>query len=57
MQKGKKFCEDLEGEGRKGNVFMLAKQLVSKNRDVVSASCVKDEDGKIVVEEDKLTEV
>ena len=38
----KKFCEDLEGEDRKGNVFRLVKQLVSKNRDVVSASCVKD---------------
>ena len=23
----KKFCEDLEGEDRKGNVFRLAKQL------------------------------
>ena len=53
----KKFCEDLEGEDRKGNVFRLVKQLVSKNRDVVSASCVKDDDGKIVVEEDKLMEV
>ena len=52
----KKFCEDLE-EDRKGNVFRLAKQLVSRNRDVVSASCVKDDDGKIVVEDDKLMEV
>ena len=33
-------------------MFRFAKQLVSKNRDVVSTSCVKD-DGKIVVEEDK----
>ena len=39
-------------------MFRLAKQLVSKNRDVVSASCVKDDDdGKIVVEEEKLMEV
>ena len=38
-------------------MFRLAKQLVSKNRDVVSASCVKDDDGEIVVEEDKLMEV
>ena len=51
----KKFCEDLEGEDEKGNVFRLAKQLVSKNRDVVSVSCVKDDGGKIVV--DKLMEV
>ena len=38
-------------------MFRLAKQLVNKDRDVVSASCVKDDDGKIVVEEDKLMEV
>ena len=38
-------------------MFRLAKQLVSKNRDVGSARCVKDDDGKIVVEEDKLMEV
>ena len=37
-------------------VFRLAKQLVSINRDVVSASCVKGDDGMIVVEEDKLME-
>ena len=42
---------------RKGNVFRVAKQLVRKNRDVVGARCVKDNDGKIVVEEDKLLEV
>ena len=54
MLSGRSFCEDLEGEDGKGNVFRLAKQLVSKNRDIVSASCVKD--GKILVEEDKLME-
>ena len=32
-------------------------QLVNKNRDVVSASGVKDNDEKIVVEKDKLMEV
>ena len=30
---------------------------MSKNREVVSVSCVKDDDVKIVVEEDKLMEV
>ena len=44
----KKFCEVLDRESRKGNVFRLAKQQVIKNRDVVGASCVKDDDGKIV---------
>ena len=38
-------------------MFRLAKQLVSKNRDVVSASCVKVMMGRFVVEEDKLMEV
>ena len=42
----------MEGEDGKGNVFRLAKQLVSKSRDVVSASRLKDDDEKIVVEED-----
>ena len=38
-------------------MFRVAKQLVRKNRDVVGAGCVKDNVGKIVVEEDKLLEV
>ena len=36
---------------KKGDVFRVAKQMVNRNRDVVGASCVKDSDGKIVVEE------
>ena len=52
-----KFCEELEDEDRKGNVFREAKQLVRKNRDVVGAGCVRDNVGKIVVEEEKLLEV
>ena len=53
----KKFCEDLEREDEKGNMFRVAKQMMSRNRDVVGASCVKGSDGKIVVQEDKLMEV
>ena len=44
-------------EDEKGNLFRVAKQLVKRNIDVVGANCVKDSDGKIVVEEDKLMEV
>ena len=51
------MCEDLDRKDGKGNVFRLAKQLVNKNKDVVGASCVKDNDGKIGVEEDKMMEV
>ena len=49
----KKFCEDLEREDEKGNVFRVAKQLLNRNRDV-GTNCVKDSDGKIVVVEDKV---
>ena len=52
-----KFCEKLEDVDRKGDVFRVAKQMVRKNRDVVGAGCVRDNVGKIVVEEDKLLEV
>ena len=38
-------------------MLRVAKQLVRKNRDVVGAGCVKDNVGKIIVEEDKLLEV
>ena len=41
----------------KGNLFRVIKQLVNRNRDIVGANCVKDSDGKIVVEEDRLMEV
>ena len=53
----KKFCEDLEREDEKGNLFRVAEQLVNKNIDVVGANFVKDSEGKIVEEEDKLMEV
>ena len=53
----KKFCEDLEREDEKGNLFRVAKQMVRRNRDIVGASCMKGSDGKIVVDEDKLMEV
>ena len=53
----KRFCEDLERENDKGNLFRVAKQLVNRNRDVVGTNCMKDSAGKIVMEEDKLMEV
>jgi len=35
----------------------IAKQIVRRNKDVVGGGCVKDADRKIVVDEDKMTEV
>ena len=53
MLRGRRSGEDLDREDGKGDVFRLAKQLVNKNRDVMGASCVKNNDEKIVFEEDK----
>ena len=41
----------------KGNVLMIAKHPVNRNRDVVGASRVKVSIEKIVVEEDRLMEI
>ena len=51
------FCENLERENDKGNLFRVAKQLVNRNRDVVGTNCMKDSVRKIVMEEDRLMEV
>ena len=52
-----RFCEDLEREDEKGNLFRVAKQLVNRNTDIVGANCVKNSDGKLEVKEDRLMEV
>jgi hypothetical protein len=52
-----KFGEMLESEDGKGNLFKVAKQMVKENKDVVGVGCVKDNDGKIVVEETEVKEV
>ena len=47
----------LDEEDRKGTVFRVAEQIVKKTGDNVGESCVKNRNGKIVVEEEKLMEV
>ena len=53
----KRFGEELDNENEKGNVFRVAKQIVNRNKDVVGAGCVKDTDGNVVVDDEKLMEV
>ena len=48
------FGERLQGEDRKGNLFGVVKQLVKENRDVTDGGSVKDEDGKVILDEEKL---
>ena len=52
----KKFGEMLDEEDGKGTVFRVAKQMVRSNRDVVGGGCVKDVNGKIVVDDTKILE-
>jgi hypothetical protein len=52
-----KLGESLDTEDGKGNLFRVVKQMVRKNKDVVGGGCVKDIEGKIVVEEEKIKEV
>ena len=53
----KKWGESLDREDGKGKVFRVVKQMVRRNRDVVGGGCIKDKQGKIVVEEEEIKEV
>jgi len=47
----------LETENEKGNIFRVAKQLIRRNRDIVGGTCVKDGNGKVIGEDDKVKAV
>ena len=52
-----RLVEMLEEADGKGNVFRVVTQMVARNRDVVGDGCIKDEDGKVVVDQDGLKDV
>ena len=56
-QKREEFAAELESDGGRKKVFQAAKRIARKNRDLVGANCIKDEDGKIVAGEDNLKRV
>src|SRR4029077_15392258 len=53
----KKFGDMLEKEDRRGNVFKVVKRMVKRNRDVDGGGYIKDCNGDIVVEQEKLLNV
>jgi Reverse transcriptase (RNA-dependent DNA polymerase)/Endonuclease/Exonuclease/phosphatase family len=53
----KRFGDELDDENRKGTVFRVARQMVRKNRDVVGGGCVRDTNGRMVVEDEERLEV
>jgi len=52
----RKFGEMLDEADEKGTIFRVAKQIVRNNRDVVGGGCIKDTNGKVVVDEQKVLE-
>ena len=47
-----RYCDMLEAEDGKGNVFRVAKQMVGLNKDITASGCVKGVNGRTVVEEE-----
>src|SRR5271170_5246508 len=52
-----RLVEKLEEADGNGNVFRVVKQMVARNWDVVGDGCIKDEDRKVVVDQDGLKDV
>src|SRR5207253_7335799 len=48
--------ETLEQEESKGRLFKIVKQMVKKNAVVCGGGCLKDGNGKVVVDEEKIQE-
>ena len=53
----KKLVEKIDEEEGRGNLFRVAKQMIERNRDIVGDGCIKDCDGNVVVEQDRIKEV
>src|SRR5277367_1748702 len=52
-----KFGEEFDKKDKIGNVFKMAKQVRKTKSDVVGTGCVKDQNGKIVVDEEDTRKV
>jgi hypothetical protein len=50
----KEFGDMLNKAENRGQVFKVARQILRNNKDVVSASCVKDKQGRLITEEKKV---
>jgi len=47
----------LESTAGKKNVYRVVKQMTKSRQDVVGVNCVKDVNGKVLVESDQLKEI
>src|SRR6059036_1631878 len=51
-----RYCDMLEAEDGKGNVFRVAKQMVGLNKDITASGYVRGIDGRTIVEEEGITQ-
>src|SRR5437899_12868906 len=47
-----RYCDMLEAEDGKENVFRVAKQMVGLKKDITASGCVRGIDGRTIVEEE-----
>jgi len=52
----RKLGDSLESADGKGELFSVVKQIVRKNKEVVGGGYVKDGNGNLVVDEEKIKE-
>jgi len=50
------LVNELESTAGKKNVYRVAKQMAKSRQDVVEVNCVKDANGKVLVENDQVKE-
>jgi len=55
-REGKELVNELESTAGKKNVYRVAKQMAKSRQDVVGVNCVKDANGKVLVENDQVKE-
>ena len=53
----KKLGERLDREDEKGMVFSAVKKMVKRDKDVVGGGCMRNKEGRVVVEEEEIKEV
>ena len=57
QNESKKRCESMKEKHAKGKVFKAVEQIVKRNRNVTGAGCIRNDKGKVVMEESELRQV
>ena len=53
----KKWCESMAEKHARGKVFKAVEHRIKRNKDVTGAGCIRNDKGKVVMEESELREV